>query len=515
MNKLDFLRRLDRELSALDLNERRELLAFYEERFYTGTIYENKTEEEVIAELESPEVIARNILSEYGISVKERKVEKVKENNNSNNIATDTRSFNNINPAQLIWLIVIDVFVLSWALPSLFSVLTSFVGSLFTYIGVFGFLNGGTTYDIMIFWFLTGAYVLLFLFTLVILEFFIWAVKRTVLWHMKVLRFKKVNEWNKKLSKVSVEKWFKKHRFLRFVKNISGLAAVIVMAYTGLFLAASYDEINELYVEQEILTDVQTIDMSEYIDQGLPYSLVTDIDTMNVTVIKTTGTDIVITRKYQEDDDKTYSVDSSDDSQLTIIQEVSDRVFNFKLSIEDILSFMNRDELIVEIPEGLVLEQIDLNVLDGNVDLYDLEAEFVAFNGTNGSVYLSNISVTYGVDVQTTNGTITVIDSYGQEDLVLFTTNGNLIVRNLVFDGYDLDSTNGDINAEELNVLDKSGSAFDAMTTNGEIILSEVYCGMVELLTTNGDITYINEDTSFSVDLTRHTTNGSIETNVD
>jgi len=44
MNKLDFLRRLNKELGILDEKEKKEILGFYEERFYSGTIYENKTE---------------------------------------------------------------------------------------------------------------------------------------------------------------------------------------------------------------------------------------------------------------------------------------------------------------------------------------------------------------------------------------------------------------------------------------------------------------------------------------
>jgi uncharacterized membrane protein len=83
MNKLDFLRKLDKYLEVLDREERREILSFYEERFYTGTIYENKTEEEVIAELESPEAIARNVLAEYGASPKYVKT-KAERNTNSN-----------------------------------------------------------------------------------------------------------------------------------------------------------------------------------------------------------------------------------------------------------------------------------------------------------------------------------------------------------------------------------------------------------------------------------------------
>src|SRR6056300_625375 len=108
MNKLDFLRRLDKELSVLDKEERREILAFYEERFYTGTIYENKTEEEVIADLESPETIAKNVLAEYGVS--------------PTYVKTKEERYSSVSTTRVILLIAFDLIVATWVIPTLFSV---------------------------------------------------------------------------------------------------------------------------------------------------------------------------------------------------------------------------------------------------------------------------------------------------------------------------------------------------------------------------------------------------------
>ena len=122
MNKLDFLRRLNSELGVLDKEEKKQILAFYEERFYSGTIYENKTEQEVISELESPEVIARNVLEEYGVSPKY--------------VKTKEERYTGVNLSQLIVLILFDLFIASWLIPSLYSIVVSIFGSTLSYFGV-------------------------------------------------------------------------------------------------------------------------------------------------------------------------------------------------------------------------------------------------------------------------------------------------------------------------------------------------------------------------------------------
>lgn len=557
MNKLDFLRRLDRELSPLDKTERRELLAFYEERFYNGTIYENKTEEQVVAELESPEVIARNILSEYGISVKEaksynapriplpgnykRRNEKHKQTNqepynndnynsnyNSNNNAVnnqeakrnDNQEYDNsrtrrISTSKLIWLLIIDVFVLSWAIPSIFSVVVSLAGSLASYIGVLGFLASDVVYDQMIFWFLTGAYILLFSFTLVVLEFFIWTVKKTIIWHMKVLRYKKVNDWNKKLSRFSVEGWFKRHKLLKFIKNISGVAAIVVMTYTGFYLWAHYDDINELYIQQEVLTDVQKFDVTDDIADLELWDIYADIDSMNIEVIPTIGNEIIITRTYREDSEADYDVvfDVAD-NQAAIIHDLPNTVFNFKLSIKDIFAFLQEDELTIEVPMELLLGDVTISNTNGTVDLYNLTVDELYVDGSNGKIELNSMTINGDAIIKSSNAVMEVKDSIGTGELVVLTSNGKIIIRDSAFIDYDLRTSNGRIILENLNVESKNGNDLYAKSSNGSLDFTDVYVAKVDANTSNGDIDYVNTDLNFDVDFESSTSNGQTRSTI-
>lgn len=546
MNKLDFLRRLDRELSALDQTERRELLAFYEERFYNGTIYENKTEEEVIAELESPEVIARNILSEYGITQREyrtyrdeykeqprvqRRVEErprpqrgpVPQRPNNNNNYNRREEYNDprpvtrdrgINTGSLVALIIVDLFILSWALPSLFSVTVSLVGSLFSYIGVFAFLNGGTQYDIMIFWFLTGAFILLFLFTLVVLEFFLWTCRKAILWHMKVLRFKKVNTWNKRLSRVGVEAWFKRHKFLRFIKNISGIAAIFIMAYSGFYLYAHYDEINELYIQQETLTDVERIDVSEAIDLDEAWEIIGDIDNSDVIIIPTTGTEIIVTRVYAETEGVEYSVNTAPaERQLYVNQDYPNQIFNFSISIQDIFRLISKDEITIEVPQELLLNNVKVKSSNGEFYLNSVNTEMLMIEGSNGKMTI-NDSVVGRVRLVSSNADMVVKNVHSDDKLTVITSNGRITVRDSEFSEYDLDTSNGKIILENLNVEHQDGVRLHAESSNGKLTLNEVYIATVDVHTSNGDIEYYNEDQTFNVEFTRDTSNGEVSTNV-
>lgn len=527
MNKLDFLRRLDRELSALDQTERRELLAFYEERFYNGTIYENKTEEQVVAELESPDVIARNILSEYGISAKEAKQyipsfrkqrSERRETQDINNYQDEPRKPNphKINTGNLVGLIIVDLLILSWAIPTLFSVLVSVGGSLLTYFGVLGFLGSDIVYDQMIFWFLTGVYVWLFLFTLAILEFFIWTVRKTVIWHMKVFRYSKVNDWNKKLSKYSVEGWFKRHKFLRFIKNISGVAALLVMAYTGFFLFDSYDEIRELYIEQDVLTSVDSIDIEEDTTALESWGIIGDIESMNIEVKQTYGDEIIITRTYLEGSSAVYNVSFDETNNIiSISHDTPNEIFNFGFSIEKIFSFIKTDTLVIEVPIGMLVDVVDIDASNGTVLIDGIDLEEVIINGGNGRITLNDMEISGDANIESSNAAMEVKHVTGNGELYVKTSNGKITISNTAFQTYELRTSNGKIVLSQLNVDDKDGVTLEAQSSNGALEFTGVYVAKVTANTSNGDIDFHNEDLSFIIDYDGHTSNGSESVNVD
>lgn len=58
MNRDVFLKELERELKELSIEDRREILHFYEEYFHEASIEKNMTEEEIIRELGTPMEIA-------------------------------------------------------------------------------------------------------------------------------------------------------------------------------------------------------------------------------------------------------------------------------------------------------------------------------------------------------------------------------------------------------------------------------------------------------------------------
>ncbi len=72
MNKLEFINQLEKSLSRLTPNERKDILRDYEEHFTFG-LEGGKTEEEVSKNLGSPKQIAKEILSIYHVEKAEEK----------------------------------------------------------------------------------------------------------------------------------------------------------------------------------------------------------------------------------------------------------------------------------------------------------------------------------------------------------------------------------------------------------------------------------------------------------
>ena len=419
-----------------------------------------------------------------------------------------------INVAELIVLICVDLFLLSWLLPTLFSVVVSLAGSLLSYIGVVGLIIGpNTLYDQHMFMFATGVYIFLFLFTLVILELFIWVVKKSLLYHLKVFKYKKYAEFNKRISKVSVEGWFKRHRLSRFLKNISGLVAVILIVVSGLFLFTHYGEIEELYINQEVLTDVTVISNITSEDE---YKIYLDVESIEVEVITTEGTDLIITRTHSEDaEDETYTVTESADH-VNIVHDLPNIIWNFGFSLENLSQLFNRDELLIEVPEGVELNYIEIYTANGEIDLKDLNVKNITVHTSNGAITVEGVTVENNIELKTINGLIKVVDTEATLGgvLTVYTSNGRIVLTNVTSNILALDTSNGSINLEDINLDKRTGTALSADTSNGTIYLSDVYVSVVDLDTSNGDITYNNEDTSYTVDLTRDTSNGDYAGNM-
>ena len=500
MNKLDFLRTLDKELSVLDKEERQEILAFYEERFYSGTIYENKTEIEVINELEEPEVIAKNVLEEYGVSPKF--------------VKTKEERYSNVSVTRLVWLVIFDLLVVSWLIPTLYSVVVSLFGSLISYVGVIGLLFGSPTFtDQMLFLFASGVYILIFLLALVVLDLSIWSTKKIFIYHANVLKFQNREKMAKKLNGVSVDEWFKKHKILNLIKSLSFIGAIVLMVASGIYLFTGDDNIFDVYGNKEQLSEVTSEDLTQDIFDGETWNIMTDFDNIAVEIHSVNGDEITITHTYTEESDYTIDVDTTTNV-ITISNDV-DFTFSF-FKIADIFAFLNGgDKVVIEVPENLLLDNVGIQTLNGSVEIRNVSTGEVSIDVSNGKISLDGLDITGDIDLDTSNGDVIVKNIEGRYKLNVRTSNGGIFLDNNSFYDYDLYTSNGRINAENLNVLNQDGVTLKFRTSNGKIIMNEVYVDNIDIKTTNGDIDFYNIDTDFLPSkFVKDTSNGDVNTNV-
>lgn len=509
MNKLDFLRQLDRELQVLDKEERRELLSFYDERFYSGTIYEGKTEAEVIAELEHPRVIARNILEEYGASPKFVKKQEER--------------YSSVSLVKVLFLLAFDLLIVSWLIPTLFAVTISVLGSSFSYIGTWGLVIGErTVIDQYAFAFVTGGYILLFLFGLVILDALLFAIKKVIILHLNVFKTKNRDKFIKKSTRFSVESWFKRHRFARLIKNVALIGGILSLAISGYWLFSNYSSVEAHYGGGEIVVESFTEDFSTEITNDEKWNISTDIGALDLELVPVIGTEFNVHHSYYEEDGFNYEFDY-DTNTLTI---TTNNIFtNFTWSFEDLFTiFGNNTKIRIEVPEDLLIGDVDIQASTGEVEVKNFDVDSMDILITTGEADIDNIIVGTNLVVQITTGSADIDNvsyinsglSSLQGKLTVSSTTGTVSINTAEFDEYALQTTTGSVKVFNLN-LANPGSTISAKATTGNVKLQDVYVNEVYLEVTTGNISYHNiaDETYEPEKIESHTTTGSTDVSVD
>jgi len=501
MNKIEFLKKLDKELNLLDLEERKQILDFYEERFYSSTVYENKTELEVISELETPETIAKNVLEEYGIS---QKYTKTKEERHTG-----------IKVSRLVFLILFDVFIASWLIPVLFSIVFAIGASLVSYIGVVGLIFGThTTMDVYLFIFLTGGYILIFLIGLFVFDVSLYVLRAIINYHLNVFKYKKRDKVRKQLRKISVDEWFKKRKMFSFVRNISFLLAFVLMGYGAYGLYASEEDFFEVYANNPDNIQVYNEVLTEDITNNDLWEINIAVDNLDIEIVSIDGDEVIITHSYDEYYEFELTIDIEEN---VITVNSNDSKFSF-FDIKEILKFFgDRDKVKIEIPEDLLIGDLYISTNSGKITLTDIEVDKVDAYTSNGGITAEYIISNNYMNLSSSNGIIVVRNSIGLlQKLTIVTSNGSIVIRESEYRDYELKTTNGSINLENLNVTNQDGFTLIAHTSNGSIDADEAYIKNVDLDTTNGDIDFHNDDFTFVLDVFEtDTTNGHISQNVD
>ena len=260
--------------------------------------------------------------------------------------------------------------------------------------------------DEMLFGFTTGAYILLLLFGLIVLELSIWVTKKILIYHLNVFKFKNREKVTKRLHKVSVDEWFKKHRLLNTIKSLSFIGAIILMAYTGFYLFTGDENVFDVYGNQPQLSEVNQEDLSQDIIDGETWIINTDFESMQVDIHPINGDEIIITHTFIEENE--YEIDIDVDTNTITISNDVETNFTF-FNIENIFALLNGGErVVIEVPEYLLLGSIDVKSYNGQVDIRNINATSVSVEVFNGRITVDGLTVEGDIELYTSNGDVVV-----------------------------------------------------------------------------------------------------------
>ncbi len=155
MNKATFMSELTKSLTEYGVNDTREILLDFEQHFEDGK-NAGETEDQVCEKLGDPVEIAKQYIPEADIKVEEKEVKQ--SGFDSNKYSQHNTQAQNVTPppsaqpqgfqvdaGKVICVLCIDVFVLSWALPSLISLVFGLYGCTIGFGGAaVGSIIGGT-----------------------------------------------------------------------------------------------------------------------------------------------------------------------------------------------------------------------------------------------------------------------------------------------------------------------------------------------------------------------------------
>ncbi|TVP95923.1 MAG: DUF1700 domain-containing protein [Acholeplasmatales bacterium] len=487
--KEKFLNTLKRYLEPLSESERDEILDFYEERFATGMQYEGKTAADIVAELESPETIARNVLKAYGYTS-----------------STPLHQTDGLKVWPIVGIILFDMFVAIWLVPALFGIIVGFGGAFIgLLVGAFGAVFVPGIVDSI--WqtiFLLGFSFLWLMLVIWLYELGISFASWLVRTHMQVFNIGDVDRVDKAFRQLRVEHWMRRIPALRRVRNVLALIAVTFVMVGGV-LSVSQLGVGAFSIGEPLHEESDSIDVSEDILENRPWQIMTDLDLGDIRIIRTAGTEIIVTSHEHEQAPVTITIDSE-----TRIIELENN-FSGRINSFNFLFFglFQRAGVIIEVPENLELHDLVLETMTGRVEVRGFILDSLDITVLTGSVTLRDLEVEGAFRVRSTTGTITLRQVTGV-DLDLRTTTGSIDINQSTFDTAILRVTTGSIKLKDIQSASSPAKTLQATTTTGSVRLENVYVLDLTLTTTTGSIHYNNADKSFIADRIRsNTTTGS------
>jgi len=469
MSRKQFISKLSYHLSALNIEERREIISFYEDRF-NNAVYEGKTDEDIISELETPEEIARNVLSEYGIQkrVKEQRVE----------------------PTSILGILFFDLFITSWLLPVLVTVTGALTMSWFSYFATFSvFFNFGFGTALAAFILSTAVFAVYLVFILYLIAVVIKLVLFLFTWHVRVFT------GNKNINLIDRLESFNLFDELKKIKITHKLLGII--ALTGVVVAVASVGIWRTVAKPTELIN-GTIETHEFEVSDLEnYSLSTLLSNAAVDVEYGTSDKVVVTFNNYDEAEITYTeltngLDIEDKTRYEFWDNVSGMDFIISLLNNDLV--FNPSHMTIEVPVGIEFAELEIHTDNGEIDVEGMNATILDISTANGTLSLTGVEAD-SIKSVTVNGEITFDD----------------VFAGTVF----IESVNGEIELNDINTASIDGARLDITLVNGEITVSDAYFKRVDIENVNGNVSYFNTDRSYIAESVQlETVNGKESSNV-
>ncbi len=469
MTKREFLNQLSYHLTQLNNEERKEIMSFYEDRF-NNAIYEGKTEEDVIAELETPEQIAKNVLLEYGIEkrVKDKRVD----------------------PASVMGLIFFDLFVSSWLIPVLFTISGSLVISWFSYFTVFGtFFKYGFGTGLATFIITTGGFALFLVFIIYFIALSVKLILSIFSWHVRVFSGDHSAPLALKVDTFNAFDYLRQIKITHAVLGTIALAGLVVSVGGGAIWRATSKPVEQI----EGVLEVYEFDVADLDNYTL------EVDLMNAAVDIEYGTtdQIVIRHQNNSEADVVYTELTNG---LKVVDHSQYNFWENVTGLDFFIQFMNKelayeaDTMVIYIPEGMTFAELSILTVNGALDIEGMNATIIDLETANGIIDLTEVTAD-SIKVTSVNGEIHLDDVFGSSVYI--------------------EGVNGEIAITDVNTATNDGEKLDITLVNGEIIITDAYFRVVNVDNVNGDIDYRNSDHNYVADsINLNTVNGSESSNV-
>ncbi len=476
MNKNKFLTELNKKLQYLSNEEREEIISFYEERFEKGTLCEGKSEEEVIKDLESPDVIAHNVYTEYGINTEVFKEDK-------ESIAEKGKKKNVL---LIILIVFADLAILLPIVSSLLSVVFGIgVASLATLISGFAALFPTNIYSILgkisIMIGLIGISILLFIATLMLLKLFVKTMEILINLNYNIFTGKRGRNFRIKSES-------KKTRRVVLKGAILGMLLLLV----GLILAGiNFRDFKENYTLEHTGEDVY----EETINLELDWDLNVEALDAKVNFMYVESDEMSIDYSYYKKDEFIFNVDN-DNKIITI-----DKAVNWEDWFRYSYHYVEPDEITIKLPKDMKYKSIEMNLSNSDFT-HDFQnstyLEKIDIYTSNGNLEISNANAGE-IRLRSSNGKI-VVNSTSSQKIELKTSNGKVIMNDILVNNIYARTSNGGISLNNVKATNNVISDYNIKTSNGKIDLENVYAFRLTIKTSNGDINFNNDDSTYIID---------------